>query len=177
MSWLLAWLGVAAAYFVVIVMSSLVALHAGRWEIQGVDSFREHVSHTLGLVSSWAGSALAWPLTLLSLLVNIQAHVRKLQGALEEAASGPPLQSGAFKMPPQDERSQAQLDALDAQLNAELQAQLGVSAMVKFYPLLRHSWLEFKEGVSRDAPYEVDEVTVRAWFVQFAEGFARGDLQ
>lgn len=177
MSWLYAWLAVAAAYFVVIVMSSLVALHAGRWEIQGVDSFREHVSHALDLVSSWAGAALAWPLTLLSVLVNIQAHVRKVQGALDDAASGPPLLSGAFKMPPQDERSQAQLDALDLQIATELRAQLGVSAMVNFYPLLRHSWLEFKEGVSRDAPCEVDEQTLRGWFVQFAEGFARGDLK
>ena len=177
MIWLFVWLGVAAAYFVVIVMSSLLALHAGRWEIQGVDSYREHVSHALGLMCSWAGFALTWPLALLSVLVNIQGYVKKMQRAIDVAASGPPLLSGGFKMPPQDARSQAQLCTLDDALRAELQAQLGVSALVKFYPLLRHAWLQFREGVGSDAPCEVDDKTLEAWFVAFAEGFAKGELK
>ena len=176
--WTLVWLVGAAIHLTIEVCLSMVTFVMGKWKIEGVDTWHEHAVHHLGLTKAYVGRALVWPIGLLLQLIKMPTYsIEKLLKAADDAATMDPIVSGGFKMPPQDERSQAQLDALDQRLAEELRASLGVSGMVKFYPLMRHSWLEFSAALPRESPMELDENTIQMWFLQFAQGFAKGDLK
>ncbi len=177
MSWLIAWLAVAAAHLMFLVCLALVAFFSGKWEVGDSPHWRDRVAHALSLVIDFTGRALMWPVVLLRLLVKLPSFdVEKFQQLVEESRDKK-IRTGTFLIPPQDERSVAQSDDLDRRIRAELEASLGSSHLVKFYPLLRHAWLEFSVGLPKESPYAVGEAEVGMYFLQFAQCFIKGELK
>lgn len=175
MTWITVWLGGAAVYFTGTVCLGIIALATGRWVISGAESGRQRVVHTLSLVKDWSAEALVWPLTLLVLFIKLPTI--DMDQLREMAEDVEPLRSGTIDIPPQDERSQQQLSALDAHLRGELSAALAVDPIVKFYPLLRLSWEEFQRGLPAAYPMPLTQQELAAQFLAFAQGFTRGTLK
>lgn len=161
------WLIGAAAYYAVMLLGLVRAQAAGVLQIKGLDSWRERAVWFLDEILHKAlGEALTWPASLAVLAIRLR-HVDLAE--LEDIE----IQSGNIKIPPQDERSQAQTMELLQRLDDELKASLSVSPLVKFFPLLQLSWREFRVGAEE---VFTSEESAKLFFMACAQGFTRGEL-